>query len=134
MARMMNYDAPLGERIAQILKVPEVDAFIDCVGFEAKGSAGTDQPAVVLNQAMEVTRPAGSIGIPGLYVTEDPGAEDGHAKHGFAKPAVGPGLVQVAQLSHRPDVGAPVPSPAVAGNPVGPFADRQNRQCDGHHP
>jgi glutathione-independent formaldehyde dehydrogenase len=84
-------DAPLGERIAQILKVPEVDAFIDCVGFEAKGNTGTDQPAVVLNQAMEVTRPAGSIGIPGLYVTEDPGAKDEHAKHGSLSLRLGQG-------------------------------------------
>ena len=55
-----------------------------CVGFEAKaqGSDGqvVDAPAVVLNQAMEVTRPAGSIGIPGLYVTEDPGAKDEGAR------------------------------------------------------
>jgi glutathione-independent formaldehyde dehydrogenase len=36
----------------------------------------------VLNQMMEITRPAGSVGIPGLYVTEDPGAVDGAAKQG----------------------------------------------------
>src|ERR1700716_1753283 len=93
----LSGDAPLGERIAQILKVPEVDAFIDCVGFESKGSAGIDQPAVVLNQAMEVTRPAGSIGIPGLYVTEDPGAKDKHAKHGSLSLRLGQGWSR----SHR---------------------------------
>jgi glutathione-independent formaldehyde dehydrogenase len=87
----LSGDAPLGERIAEILKVPEIDAFIDCVGFEAKGSTGMDQPAVVLNQAMEVTRPAGSIGIPGLYVTEDPGAKDEHAKHGSLSLRLGQG-------------------------------------------
>ena len=73
------------------MKVPEVDAFIDCVALEAKGSAGLDQPAVVLNQAMDVTRPAGSIGIPGLYVTEDPGAKDEHAKHGSLSLRLGQG-------------------------------------------
>ena len=31
---------------------------------------------------MEITRAAGSIGIPGLYVTEDPGAVDAAAKVG----------------------------------------------------
>lgn len=31
---------------------------------------------------MEITRPAGAIGIPGLYVTEDPGAVDNAAKQG----------------------------------------------------
>jgi glutathione-independent formaldehyde dehydrogenase len=70
------------ERIEQILGVPEVDCAVDCVGFEAKGQRGADQPAVVLNQLMEVTRAAGAIGIPGLYVTEDPGAKDSAAKIG----------------------------------------------------
>jgi len=50
---------PLGERIAQILGVPEVDSAVDCVGFEAKGQAeqtGTEQPATVLNSLMEPDR------------------------------------------------------------------------------
>jgi glutathione-independent formaldehyde dehydrogenase len=70
------------ERIEAILGVPEVDAAVDCVGFEAKGHTGDAQPAVVLNQLMEATRAAGAIGIPGLYVTDDPGAGDEAAKHG----------------------------------------------------
>ncbi|MFX6040733.1 formaldehyde dehydrogenase, glutathione-independent, partial [Acinetobacter baumannii] len=57
-------------------------AAIDAVGFEARGHSGGEQPAVVLNQMMEITRAAGSIGIPGLYVTEDPGAVDAAAKVG----------------------------------------------------
>ncbi len=72
----------LGEIVAQTIGVPEVDSFIDCVGFEARGHSGGEQPAVVLNQAMELTRAAGSIGIPGLYVTEDPGATEQAAKTG----------------------------------------------------
>jgi len=36
----------------------------------------------VLNQAMDVTRYAGSIGIPGLYVTADPGSHDAQAAKG----------------------------------------------------
>jgi glutathione-independent formaldehyde dehydrogenase len=72
----------IAERIQQILRVPEVDCAVDCVGFEAKGQKGEDQPATVLNQLMEATRAAGAIGIPGLYVTDDPGAGDQAAKHG----------------------------------------------------
>ena len=63
----------------------EVDAFVDCVGFEAHGCGcdhGTEAPATVLNSAMQITRAGGSIGIPGLYVTEDPGAIDEAAKVG----------------------------------------------------
>src|ERR1700748_1073379 len=59
----------LGEMIAQVVGVPEVDAAIAAVGFEQKGHGGQDRPAIVLNQMMEITRPAGAIGIPGLYVT-----------------------------------------------------------------
>jgi len=36
----------------------------------------------VLNSLMEITRAAGAIGIPGLYVTDDPGAQEQAAKHG----------------------------------------------------
>lgn len=72
----------IGERIEQILGVPEVDCAVDCVGFEAKQHGGEEQPATVLNQLMTATRAAGRIGIPGLYVTEDPGAKDEAAKTG----------------------------------------------------
>jgi glutathione-independent formaldehyde dehydrogenase len=52
------------------------------VGFEAKGQGGVEQPAIVLNQLMDVTRAAGAIGIPGLYVTDDPGSKDPAARQG----------------------------------------------------
>ena len=70
------------ERIEQILGVPEVDCAVDCVGFEAKGHGGADEPAVVLNQLMDVTRAVGAIGSPVLYVTEEPGAKDSGAQTG----------------------------------------------------
>lgn len=72
----------LGDLVEQVIGVPEVDSAIDAVGFEAVGHGGKEQPAIVLNQMMEVTRAAGSIGIPGLYVTEDPGAHEAQAKTG----------------------------------------------------
>ena len=81
----------LGEMIAQVVGVPEVDSAIDAVGFEARGHAGGEQPAVVLNQMMEITRAAGDIGIPGLYVTADPGAVDDAAKAGSLSLAFGKG-------------------------------------------
>jgi len=33
----LKKDASLGDQIAQILGTPEVDAAVDCVGFEARG-------------------------------------------------------------------------------------------------
>src|SRR6266545_7684233 len=81
----LTTDATLPEQLEQILGVPEVDAAIDCVGFEARGhghDSGVEQPAAVLNAAMKITRAGGAIGIPGLYVTDDPGGVDQNAKRG----------------------------------------------------
>jgi glutathione-independent formaldehyde dehydrogenase len=77
--------ATLAEQIEQIVGEPVVDAAVDCVGFEARGhgaDAGVERPATVLNSVMEVTRAGGAIGIPGLYVTGDPGGIDANAKIG----------------------------------------------------
>ncbi|NQX10876.1 formaldehyde dehydrogenase, glutathione-independent [Microbacteriaceae bacterium VKM Ac-2855] len=74
-----------GEQIEQILGVPEVDAGIDAVGFEAHGNgadSGREAPATVLNSLMTVTAAGGALGIPGLYVTGDPGGIDDAAKEG----------------------------------------------------
>lgn len=82
----LSQDATLAEQIEQVLGEPEVDCAIDAVGFEARGHghAGTKEeaPAIVLNSLMEVTRPAGKLGIPGLYVTDDPGSKDVAAAKG----------------------------------------------------
>src|SRR5678815_2990651 len=69
----------------RIVGTPEVDCAVDCVGFEARGhgsDAGVEKPATVLNSIMEVTRAGGQLGIPGLYVTGDPGGVDANAKIG----------------------------------------------------
>ncbi len=81
----LTQPATLAEQIAQIVGLPEVDSAVDCVGFEARGhgaAAAEEHPATVLNSIMEVTRAGGSLGIPGLYVTGDPGAGTEAAKEG----------------------------------------------------
>ena len=82
------------DQIEEILGVPEVDAACDAVGFEARGhGGGADQeaPATVLNSIMDVTKAAGKLGIPGLYVTGDPGAVDDAAKEGSLSIRIGLG-------------------------------------------
>ncbi|MGN6445607.1 formaldehyde dehydrogenase, glutathione-independent [Amnibacterium sp.] len=72
------------DQIEQILGVPEVDSAVDAVGFEARGhgrGAG-EAPATVLNSLMGLTAAGGALGIPGLYVTGDPGGVDEAAKTG----------------------------------------------------
>ena len=90
----LRKDASLADQITQIVGIPEVDAAVDCVGFEARGHGsccGTEAPATVLNSVMEVTRAGGSLGIPGLYVTGDPGGVDDNAKIGMLSIRIGLG-------------------------------------------
>jgi len=81
----LSLNDSLIDQIDKILGEPVVDCAVDCVGFEARGSGNAhsrEVPAQVLNDTMKVTRVGGSVGIPGLYVTEDPGASDENAKVG----------------------------------------------------
>ncbi|MCK2184866.1 formaldehyde dehydrogenase, glutathione-independent [Halomonas getboli] len=81
----LTEDGDMADKIEVILGEREVDAFVDCVGFEAHACGcnhGQEAPAAVLNSAMSLTRAGGQIGIPGLYVTEDPGSSDAAAQQG----------------------------------------------------
>ena len=73
----------------------EVDKGVDAVGYQATDPDDVDEdtdsfaydpakenPAVVINNLIRVVRPTGELGIPGLYVPEDPGAPDEMAAQG----------------------------------------------------
>jgi glutathione-independent formaldehyde dehydrogenase len=86
-------DATLEDQLAQILGTNEVDCAVDAVGFEASahGKQGGEAPAAVLNSIMSITRAGGGLGIPGLYVTGDPGASEEDAQQGTLKVRLGLG-------------------------------------------
>jgi len=48
-------------------------------------------PATVLNSLMDLTRAGGALGIPGLYVTGDPGARDEATQRGSLSIRIGLG-------------------------------------------
>jgi glutathione-independent formaldehyde dehydrogenase len=98
----LRKDASLAEQIDQIVGVPEVDSAVDCVGFEARGHGKdtvVERPATVLNSLMTVTRAGGALGIPGLYVTDDPGGVDDNAKSGTLGIRIGLGWAKSHTLS-----------------------------------
>jgi glutathione-independent formaldehyde dehydrogenase len=95
----LTQDADLPDLVEQAIGEREVDAAVDAVGFEARGhgrDAG-EQPATVLNDVMTVARVGAGIGIPGLYVTGDPGGIDEHAREGTLGVRIGLGWAR----SHR---------------------------------
>jgi glutathione-independent formaldehyde dehydrogenase len=89
----LREEGDLPDKIEQILGEPEVDAAIDCVGFEARGHGADagEAPATVLNSVMTVARAGAKLGIPGLYVTGDPGGIDESAQQGSLSIRIGLG-------------------------------------------
>jgi threonine dehydrogenase-like Zn-dependent dehydrogenase len=64
-------DFTKGDAVDQIIELngDMVDRSIDAVGYQAVGSSGsTEQPNIVLENMIRVTRACGGLGIPGLYV------------------------------------------------------------------
>lgn len=91
----------IGDAVYAILKTKQVDSFIDCVGFEAYKTGETvkvEAPSIVLNAAMELVKAGGHIGIPGLYVTADPGSKDTQAQHGTLQLFFGLGWSKAVSL------------------------------------
>jgi glutathione-independent formaldehyde dehydrogenase len=79
---------PVPDQIEQILGTGErwVDAGVDCVGLECHGygpqGRTRNEEEAVINMLMEVIKPAGAIGIPGVYTDMDPGAPNDLNKQG----------------------------------------------------
>jgi glutathione-independent formaldehyde dehydrogenase len=90
----VSEEGSLEDKIDAILGEPVVDCAVDAVGFEARGhgkGAAQEAPATVLNSIQAITRAGGALGIPGLYVTGDPGAVDDAAKEGSLSIRIGLG-------------------------------------------
>lgn len=80
-------DFSKGDAVDQILKIRggrEVDRGVDAVGYQATTNDGkTEKPNVVLEGLIRVVRATGGLGIPGLYVSSDPGAPDSASAKGY---------------------------------------------------
>ena len=91
-ATAINFEE--GDPVEQIIDEhgDMVDNGVDAVGYQAIDpetdpsndayDPARENPAVVLNQLIQVVRPTGELGVPGLYVPSDPGAPDEMAAQG----------------------------------------------------
>lgn len=80
-------DFTQGDVVEQIIQAnggEMVDRSVDAVGYQAVDKGGSsEQPNIVLENMIRVTRACGGLGIPGLYVPSDPGAPDEAAGKGM---------------------------------------------------
>lgn len=82
-------DFSAGDPVEQVINMNNgnfVDKSIDSVGYQAKTYKHTnkekEEPAIVINDMIRITKATGKLGIPGLYVPNDPGGTDESAKKG----------------------------------------------------
>lgn len=92
--------APVVEQIEIITGRRYVDCVIDAVGFEASahGTGAGEAPATVLNASFDLIDSGGAIGVPGLYVTGDPGGVDASAQEGVLGVRIGLGWAKACSL------------------------------------
>jgi glutathione-independent formaldehyde dehydrogenase len=73
-----------GDPVEQIVEANggQVDRGVECVGYQAHDHSGEEHPELVLDNLVEVVRTTGAIGVVGVYMPEDPGANGQLAKEG----------------------------------------------------
>ncbi|UOZ06037.1 glutathione-independent formaldehyde dehydrogenase [Amycolatopsis sp. WQ 127309] len=77
-------DRSTGDAVEQLTDLTGggADRGVDAVGYQAHGADGVEQPEIVLNELVAAVKPTGGIGVVGVYVPQDPGAEGELAKQG----------------------------------------------------
>jgi glutathione-independent formaldehyde dehydrogenase len=78
-------DFSRGDPVEQIMDATlgrGVDSGVEAVGYQAHDPSGEEHPELVLDNLVQVVRATGGIGVVGVYVPQDPGAQDEGAKQG----------------------------------------------------
>jgi glutathione-independent formaldehyde dehydrogenase len=70
------------EAILELTGGEGADRGCECVGYQAHDHEGHEVPNLTMNNLVASVKPTGSIGVVGVFVPEDPGAEDDLAKEG----------------------------------------------------
>ncbi len=77
-------DFSKGDPVEQILDANGgmVDRGVEAVGYQAHEPDGEEHPEMVLDNLVKVVRTTGAIGVVGVYMPQDEGAANEHAKQG----------------------------------------------------
>lgn len=73
-----------GDHVGQILELTRggADRGCECVGYQCHDHHGHERPNATMNDLVASVRPTGGLGVVGVFVPKDPGAEDDLAKEG----------------------------------------------------
>src|ERR1700761_2690048 len=101
-----------GDAVQRILDAPGgagADKGVEAVGYQAHDAHGQESPGLTINSLIQAVRPTGRIGVVGVFVPEDPSAQDNLAQEGkfafdfgtffFKGQAMGTGQANVKQYN-----------------------------------
>ncbi len=105
-------DDSAGDAVQQVLDATRgegADKGVEAVGYQAHDHHGQESPGLTINSLIQAVRPTGRIGVVGVFVPEDPSAEDDLAQEGkfafdfgtffFKGQAMGTGQANVKQYN-----------------------------------
>ncbi|MCY0991093.1 glutathione-independent formaldehyde dehydrogenase [Nannocystis sp. ILAH1] len=70
------------EEVLKLTRGRGADSGCECVGYQAQDAAGNEQANITLNNLVHSVKFTGGIGVVGVFVPEDPGAQDELGKQG----------------------------------------------------
>jgi glutathione-independent formaldehyde dehydrogenase len=75
-------DGDVGERIRALTNGLGADCGAECIGYQCHNSAGKEVPNLVMNSLVDAVKATGVLGVVGVFIPQDPEAEDKLAKKG----------------------------------------------------
>ena len=70
------------ERVLELTNGQGADCGCECVGYQCCNMHGKEVPNLTMNNLVKTVKATGGIGVVGVFLPEDPGAEDPLAKQG----------------------------------------------------
>ena len=70
------------EQVKELTRGDGADRGCECVGYQAHDPQGHEVPGMTINDLVNSVRPTGGIGVIGVFLPQDPKAEDKMAKKG----------------------------------------------------
>jgi glutathione-independent formaldehyde dehydrogenase len=72
----------IGGQIRELTNGMGADCGSECIGYQCHNAKGKEIPNLVMNSLVDAVKTTGHIGVIGVFVPQDPGAADAHAKKG----------------------------------------------------
>ncbi len=75
-------DDKVGDQIRALTNGLGADCGAECIGYQCHNAAGKEVPNLVMNSLVDSVKATGVLGVIGVFIPQDPGAEDKLAKVG----------------------------------------------------